>query len=400
MTERWRIFTAAPHRMFFATGLLWLLAWSAWWTVLLAARATGIGGLEPAHPALLVHGAAALYLTFVPFMYGFLLTVYPRWMPAPQPGRPTMILAFGLLNGGNFLLMIGLVAPAPWFAAGWLVASAALALIFAELLGIFLRAESTVAHARTVLAALAAGLLGMLLFAQALWSGDYSAWPLVRGLGFWGLLVGVYFSVCHRMIPFFSSRVVAGYESWRPDWILYCFVVLALARAALETTPRLAWLATIPMAGIALLCTLRWWPRSRTDARLLDVLHISFAWLSFGLVLAAITDLATALGLPGLLGRAPLHALGLGFFGGMLIAMVTRVTLGHSGRKLVLDAVTWRLFLAIQVAAILRVGAEFLPAAAAWLSLLAGLVWMAALLCWAALNLPVYFRPRVDSAPG
>jgi uncharacterized protein involved in response to NO len=117
-------------------------------------------------------------------------------------------------------------------------------------------------------------------------------------------------------------------------------------------------------------------------------------------VLAAVADLAALFGVQGLLGRAPLHALGLGFFGGMLMAMVTRVTLGHSGRPLALDPLTWRLFLAAQAAAGLRVAAEFLPPAAAWLSLAAALTWVAVLLAWAALSLPVYFRPRADGAPG
>jgi uncharacterized protein involved in response to NO len=74
--------------------------------------------------------------------------------------------------------------------------------------------------------------------------------------------------------------------------------------------------------------------------------HFAFAWLAVALALAALADVAAAARrTPGLIGRAPLHALGLGFFGGMLMAMVTRVTLGHSGRPLVLDALTWRLFL-------------------------------------------------------
>lgn len=400
LQQRWRILTAAPHRMFFATGLAWLLAWSAWWALLLAARAAGLGSLEPARPALLAHGAAALFLAYVPFMYGFLLTVYPRWMPAPQPGRVAMLWSFGLVNAGNLLFMASLGAPRAWSLAGWLLATAALALLLVTLLRILLHAEKRVAHAYAVLAGLAAGVAGMLLFGDALLSGNFSAWPLVRGLGLWGLLLVVYFAVCHRMIPFFSSRVVPGYVSWRPDWILYLFVALALARALLETAPALAWLASVPLAGVALACALRWRPRQRSESRLLDVLHISFAWLPLGLGLAAVADLAAAAGLPGFLGRAPIHALGLGFLGGMLIAMVTRVTLGHSGRPLALDTLTWRLFLAVQAAAGLRVAAEFLPAAAGWLSLCAALLWLAALLAWAVLNLPVYFRPRADGAPG
>lgn len=397
---RWRILTAAPHRMYFATGMAWLLAWAAWWAALLAARAVGLGGIEPVRPALFIHGAAALFLAYVPFMFGFLMTVYPRWMPAPAPGRQAMLWAFLLLNTGNLLFLVGTRAPLTWSIAGWLLVMAALAVITATLLWLLLRASARVSHAYTVLAGLVAGLFGMLLFAQALVSDDYTVWPLVRGLGLWGLLLVVYFSVCHRMIPFFSLRVVPGYVSWRPDWVLYLFVALALARALLETAPALAWLASVPMTAIALACAWRWWPRSRSETRLLHVLHISFAWLPFGLALAAVADLAAAFGVPGVMGRAPLHALGLGFFGGMLMAMVTRVTLGHSGRPLALDTLTWRLFLTVQAAAALRVAAEFLPAAAASLSLAAAMVWLVAILSWAALNLPVYFRPRADGAPG
>ncbi len=31
-------------------------------------------------------------------------------------------------------------------------------------------------------------------------------------IGTFGLLLPIYFTVCHRMIPFFASRVVAGYR--------------------------------------------------------------------------------------------------------------------------------------------------------------------------------------------
>jgi uncharacterized protein involved in response to NO len=386
--------------MFFASGVAWLLAWSGWWTLMLGARAAGLSGLEPARPALLLHGAMMLYLVLPPFMYGFLLTVFPRWMPAPQPRRIAMLAALALLNAGNLAFLAGLVGPAWWLAAGWLLALAALAVVALSLFEILLRARSRVSHAYVVLAGLTAGGFGMALLARALWAGDFAAWPLARGMGLWGFLLVVYFGVCHRMIPFFSSRVVPDYIPWRPDWVLYVFSALAFARAWLELAPALAWVASVPLAAVATLAVLRWWPRQPSSARLLDVLHISAGWLAAGLTLAAVADVATALGAPGVVGRAPLHALGMGFLGGMLMAMVTRVTLGHSGRPLALDAPNWRLFLVIQAAAALRVAAEFLPALAGTLSLLAALAWLAAFAAWGLRQLPVYLRPRVDGGPG
>ncbi len=398
--QRWQVLSSAPHRMFFASGFAWLLGGSAWWTLVLAGRAAGIAGLEPPQPALLLHGAAMLYLGFTPFMYGFLLTVFPRWMPAPQAGRGATLLAFGLLNAGMLMFFAGLSGIPALLVTGWLLACAALAVVIAILLHILLRARERAWHAFTVLAGLLAGLLGMLLFAIALARGDYAAWPLVRSIGLWGFLLTVYFSVCHRMIPFFSSRVVTAYQVWRPDWILGLFVVLTSCRALLELAPGRGALATVPLALVAMLCTWRWWPRQRADEKLLDVLHISFAWLAVGLALAALSDLAAAFGWPVVLGRAPLHIIGIGFLGGMLMAMVTRVTLGHSGRPLAMDSLNWRLFLLIQSATVLRLAAELLPGVAAALSLAAALAWLFALLAWALRHLPIYLRPRSDGAPG
>ncbi len=386
--------------MFFASGLTWLATWSAWWALLLGARVVGIDGLEPARPALLLHGAVMLYLVLPPFMYGFLLTVFPRWMPAPPPDRTAMLTAWWLLNGGNLALLAGMAGVAPLQWLGWLSATAALGVIATTLFRLLTATRERAPHAFAVLIGLAAGLAGMLLFTPVLATGDFSHWPLARGIGLWGFLLVVYFGVCHRMIPFFTSRVVRDYVPWRPNWILYLFVAFALARAGLETMPTWAWLASTPLACIAIACAVRWRPRQRSGVRLLDVLHISLAWLAFGLALAAVADLAAALGAPGLVGRAPLHAIGMGFIGGMLMAMVTRVTLGHSGQPLAMDELNWRLFLVVQAAAVLRIAGEFTPGAGTAMSAVAALAWAAAFGAWTIRHLPIYFRPRADGAPG
>lgn len=399
-TERWRLLTAAPHRMFFASGLAWLVAWSAWWTLVLGARAAGLAAFEPARPALLLHGAVMLLLVLPPFMFGFLLTVFPRWMPAPQPHRVPMLAAFALWNLGNLVLLAGFYGPPQALVAGWLLAATALAVAAWTLLGILRRARERVPHASVVLVGLGAGLLAMLLFLPTLSTGDFSTWPLVRSTGLWGFLLVVYFGVSHRMVPFFTSRVVTAYVPWRPTWVLYLFTALAIARAALELAPAWAWLATLPLATLAATCALRWRPRQRHGVRLLSVLHLAMAWLAAGLALAAVADITAALGAHAFIGRAPLHALGMGFFGSMLIAMVTRVTLGHSGRPLRLDLLDWRLFLVLQAATLLRIASEFLPFTAPWLNLAAVLCWLLAFGAWAARHMPVYFRPRADGAAG
>ncbi len=397
---RWKTLSAAPHRLFFATGITWLLAWSAWWAVLLGTRLAGSSMLEPVVPALIGHGAAMLFAVFTPFVYGFLWTVFPRWMPAPEISRRGTLGVFAALNLAELLVLAGLYVSPRLHAAGWLVLSGTMLAALALLARALLRAPTRVHHAKLVLVGLCTGLVGAGLFSAALLRWDFSAWPNIRALGLWGFLLVVYFAVCHRMLPFFTSRVVPGYVRWQPAWVLYGFTGLGLLRVALQPFAAWHWLATAPLALLALWCALRWWPRSGMENRLMACLHYAFAWLAGGLVLAAAGDLGTAVGTNWLPARASLHMLGMGFVGSMLVAMVTRVTLGHSGRPLALDTFDWHVFLALQFAVALRVSGEFLPGASRALVGAGALLWALGLVAWAARKLPVYLRPRVDGAPG
>jgi uncharacterized protein involved in response to NO len=86
----------------------------------------------------------------------------------------------------------------------------------------------------------------------------------------------------------------------------------------------------------------------------------------------------------------------------MLIAMVTRVTMGHSGRPLRMDTLTLGCFLVLQAAVVSRVLSEVLAApAAVQFTLLASLtLWLVAVTAWAWHVGGIYLRPRIDGKPG
>jgi uncharacterized protein involved in response to NO len=131
------------------------------------------------------------------------------------------------------------------------------------------------------------------------------------------------------------------------------------------------------------------------------MLHLGFVWLGIALALYAWNLAMLLAGLPAAgVGLAPLHALTMGFFGGVAFAMVTRVTAGHSGRQLLADTLTWRLFWTLQAAVLVRLLSEVWLAQAIWLAPLAIGLWCAALLPWAARSVLVYLRPRADGRPG
>jgi uncharacterized protein involved in response to NO len=118
--------------------------------------------------------------------------------------------------------------------------------------------------------------------------------------------------------------------------------------------------------------------------------------------LQTVRDGAFVVSVEWALGRAPIHAMGVGFFGGMLIAMVTRVTMGHSGRPLAMDRIAFGCFLAVQAAALARVLSEVAaaPTAIQWLLLGSIAAWLAAFGVWGARNSVIYVTPRIDGRPG
>ena len=221
--------------------------------------------------------------------------------------------------------------------------------------------------------------------------------------GIWLYLLPVFFTVCHRMVPFFGSCVLPDYRIVRPNWSLSVLIVCVLGHFILELMSVRSWLFLfdVPLATVAIYHSMNWEPRRALSIRLLAVLHIAFAWLGIGMALYALQSLVLLLGGYEILGRAPLHALGIGFFAAMVVGMATRVTLGHSGQQLFADSFTWICFLGVNLVAVIRIGAE-LWSGISWghMNILAALAWLGFLGAWVWRYAPVYWRPRADGRAG
>jgi uncharacterized protein involved in response to NO len=198
--------------------------------------------------------------------------------------------------------------------------------------------------------------------------------------------------------------VVPGYVAWRPTWVLVAVVGLAWLRLLLGTAGSLQALPVVDAVLFVLtaLCALRWTSLRARGNALLWTLYAGFAWLPVAMLLQTVRDASFLVSGEWALGRAPIHALGMGFFGGMLIAMVTRVTQGHSGRPLVMDRASLLCFAGVQAAAVARVGSEIAhsPAAIQWLLLGSVALWLASTAAWSVRNGPIYLVPRTDGKPG
>src|SRR6185436_10650104 len=124
--------------------------------------------------------------------------------------------------------------------------------------------------------------------------------------------------------------------------------------------------------GAAALRLARWRGLATRREPLLFILHVGYAWVAIGLLLLGLNGIF-AWAPPG----APLHALTVGAIGTMTLAVMTRASLGHSGRALAAGRGTLAIYMLITLAAILRVAAPF-TGEIAEVTAFAGLAWTAA----------------------
>ena len=391
----------APHRLLFFVGAANVLLAMAWWATWLVDARWQLFGLRQPQPwAGWLHAFVMQYQVFPSFVFGFLLTVFPKWMALPDIPRARYLPVGIGVFGGHLLTIAGAFGWAPgirigfWLTlAGWLVAIATLG-------PLLWRERGTTWTARACFGALLLGLAGMVAWGLFLHGGDARMAFASIKLGTFGLLLPVYFSVAHRMFPFFAGNVVGGYVAWRPLWLLGAVLALCLAHLGLELAHAYAWLwlADLPLLALSCVALWKWWPPGPVPG-ILRVLFAGLAWLPAAIALYAFQSLAYAWTSQFLLGRGPAHALFIGFFGSVLVAMVTRVTQGHSGRRLEMPAAAWFAFVAIQLVALARVFAEVLPDLWAWQAV-AAIGWLVAFAPWVARIGRVTLAPRVDGRPG
>lgn len=384
-----------PHRGFFLLGMTVFVLAMGWWLAALASPPLLTLPMNWLHAWLLCFGVMG------PFIAGFLFTAYSRWLNADPPTRACWQSSLTAMGSGTVLFFIGALFDARLSlvgAVGWLVAWT---LVFGHLLRAARQGGGAALHAGAMMASVALGVAAAVLLSGWLATGNSSL--SVRGLAvvFWGFLMGVYLVVAHRMIPFFAGRVLTPYVAYRPAWALWLALALAWTHLTLLLAgrPHLLWLCDLPMAVLAAWLGWRWQFWRAGGNRLLAALFVAWGGLVAGLAASA-----AQFGYLFLTGRwmglhLPEHLVGIGFFGAMIIAMGTRVTLGHSGRPLRMGRTAWWALLGIVSAAVLRALAEWQPLREPLL-LASAALWTVAGMAWVARHGPMLARPRVDRRPG
>ncbi len=383
ITPLWRL----AFRPFFLFGALFAASAMVLWLGLL------FSGLSLPHgqAALGWHRHEMVFGFAGAIIAGFLLTAVQNWTGQPGLSGKGLVL----------LVLLWLAARLAWFAPLPPLLLAGIEIAFLPLLAALMARHLWRARQRNNYPIVGVLLLLCLCQAQVLLGlvdnndglqrrGIQAAMWLVAGL--LGLIGG-------RVIPFFTQRGLARSRPFAPSPRLDALILVGSLVVAVLGASGLSQRATPGLAPffIVLGCLygLRLWQWH--DGRLWRVpllwsLHLAYAWL----IVAAGLSAAWHAGATWLTGAA-VHALGVGAMSGAILAMMARVSLGHTGRPLQPPrAVVWGLAL-LQLAAFVRVLLALFWVAGLWLS---GLLFVVAFILFVVSYGPLLCKPRIDGHPG
>ena len=244
-------------------------------------------------------------------------------------------------------------------------------------------------------------ILTLLNGATWLWRDDWSAVEhlLITTVLLFTTLIAV---MGGRVIPFFTARGTGQEKAPPSPWLergalasLWLILLLWLLPDSWTNSLYMVPLYIVA-AGLHLGRQMRWRPGTTLAQPLLWSLHLAYLFIPLGLLALA----AQAAGLPLSLSLAS-HLLSAGCMGTMILGMIARVSLGHSGRALHVGRRITLAFALVILSAFMRV---LLPLY--WPSLtltgwnLSGWSWIAAYGLFVWVYTPILTRPRADGRPG
>jgi len=380
---------SSPFRPFYLLGTLYGLALTPAWIGGLLGQSGVAGGV----PLALWHGHEMLFGFVAAIVVGMTLTALPSWPGTDEVrGRPLALLV-AIWAAGRLALWAG-----PWLAPPW--PAAIDALLFPA---VFVAVAPQLLRTPNRLYLLLLPILAALCGANLAWhAGVITADPALASLGLRAgihALIALFVLKGGVLTPIFTGNALRekGRGAQAP------FVM------SLETTAvaSLIVFATLDLGGAparwtgyaALACAIvhgwrvaRWKGWRVADVPLVSVMHLGFAWLVGAFALKAAADLA------GIVPPATwIHAFTVGSLGMMMLGLMTRVVLRHTGRPLVAPRPMLAAWAMAFAGALLRLAATILSLGP-WAVALAALLWMVPFAIYLALFARMLVTPSLPRA--
>ena len=376
-------------RPFFLAAGLWAAGALALWIVMFATGAVLPSRFDP----LTWHIHEMLFGFVMAAVAGFLLTAIPNWTQRlPVSGWPLALLA-GLWLLGRIACLFSAFMP-PWLAI-------AADLSFpAGLVGVVAReivAGRNWRNLPMVAPVTVLGIANLLMHLEANGAAVPSGLGWRLGLAAVIVLISV---VAGRIVPSFTRNWLAKRRNPRLPGV-HSWIDRAALGALHAGLLGWAFFPTFSVFGVVLLLAallnlwrlIRWRGMATFAEPILVILHVGYAWLALGTGLLGLATLGW--GVPQ---SAGVHALTAGAIGTMIMAVMTRVALGHTGRELVAPPLIVAAYILLTLAAVLRVTVPiFAPTATGFLEI-SGLLWAGAMALFAIVYAPILLLPRPGGA--
>ncbi len=320
---------------------------------------------------------------------GFLLTAMPNWTDRP-------VMRGKVLLGLWLLWLIGRLGMAtPWIPHG--VSAGIDAAFLVVVAGLVLR---ELACSRSWPHAPIGGLIALYAGANiafhVLTFTDHTAdvaWRL--GIGLIVMLITV---IGGRITPTFTGEWMSQ-RGWDRapaagslfDGISVALVVIAAVAWTVQPDHLVTGWLLVAAGMINVVRLVRWYGWLTWPEPLVLLLHVGYGWLALSLVLWGGAILG--LGVPM---TDALHAFTTGAVGSMTLAVMTRASLGHTGRMRQADRMTVLIYMLVNLAALLRVFGPATGLPESFVLSVAALCWSGAYLLFSGIYGPYLLAPSLD----
>ena len=371
-------------------------AWAVLALAQLIAALAGGGWSADALPLFRWHGHEMIYGFVAAAIAGFLLTAAPTWTGTrPVSGAP--------LAGLVLLWIAGRIVASPFTGLhstpAVLVELAFFPALAAALAGPLIRTRNVRNYPFLLL-------LGLLFAADAAFhavSAGRLALPFDPLRFAANIVLVMVVVVGGRIVPAFTRNALvrAGLPtSIRPEPLLERASLAAIAAVVVVDVVAANTVAAGVVAAIAAVligARLARWEGLRTVRMpIVLVLHVGYAWVAVALALKAVSLLTGAAWAANWL-----HAQTAGVFGTMILAVTTRVALGHTGRPLVVHPAITVAYALVAAGALVRVlGPALLPFGPVHVLGCAAALWAGAFGVFLAVYVPILLGPRVPEPSG
>jgi uncharacterized protein involved in response to NO len=381
------LLTAGFRPLFLAAGIWSVVALAVWIALL-----SGVFALPSQFDPLSWHIHEMMYGFVMAAIGGFLLTAIANWTARPPVADGVLATLSLLWIAGRAVCLVS-----AWFAP-WV--GVAVDLAFPTALMLVALRELIAANNRRNYTLLAP--LVLLVVADLLMHLTALGVGIPIGLG-WRLamfcIVVLLSVIAGRIIPAFTRNWLAAHgNARRPaamgrlDRIALGLLHASLLCWVLVTDSALVGAALVAAGALHLWRLVRWQGHATVREPLLLILHVGYLWLAAGTALLGLSTLADVV--PA---AAGIHALTTGAFGTMILAVMTRASLGHTGRALHADGATVAIYILVTLAAVLRVVAAWPGVWTMALLEAAAAAWVAAFALFVAHYGPMLVRPPIDA---